>query len=156
MQKFVLQFLKFSIVGIIAFFIDYGLFLVLHTWLDIQYILASVISYCLATIFNFIASMNHVFEGREGQTRSEQFVIFSILSLIGLVLNSFFLWLFTGVFGFYAEISKVIATFLVMIFNFFTRKYFFEDHSRLPQPPTVNQIREHHNTEQFPKVDDEK
>ena len=154
MQNFLLQFLKFSIVGILAFFIDYGLFLMLHTALDVQYLLASIISYTIATVFNFIESMNHVFEGREGQSRSEQFVIFTILSIIGLGLNSFFLWLFTGVVGVYAEISKIIATFLVMIFNFFTRKYFFEDHARVPQPRTVHQFREDRNTKSFDKVNE--
>ena len=97
--------------------------------------------------------MNHVFEGREGQSKSEQFVIFTILSIIGLGLNSLFLWLFTGIVGVYAEISKIIATFLVMIFNFFTRKYFFEDHARVPQPKTVHQFREERNMHSFQKDD---
>jgi putative flippase GtrA len=152
MRNFVLQFLKFSIVGIIAFAIDYGLFILLHTVMDMQYILASIISYCIATIFNFVESMRHVFEGREGQSRTEQFIIFTILSIIGLGLNSAFLWFFTDFVGIYAEISKIIATFLVMIFNFITRKYFFEDHSRVPQPRTVSQIREDRNTQSFHKV----
>ena len=155
MQNFLLQFLKFSIVGILAFFIDYGLFLLLHTALDVQYLLASIVSYCIATVFNFIESMNHVFEGREGQSKSEQFVIFTILSIIGLGLNSLFLWLFTGIVGVYAEISKIIATFLVMIFNFFTRKYFFEDHARVPQPKTVHQFREERNRHSFQKDDED-
>lgn len=130
MRKLAKQFLKFSAVGLSAFAIDYGLFLVLHA-LGMQYLIANIVSYTVSTIYNFLMSMRYVFDGRTGQTRTQQFVIFFTLSLVGLGLNELFLWLFVEFAHIIAAVSKVVATFLVMIFNFLTRKLFFEDHERL-------------------------
>lgn len=144
MRKLVTQFLKFSAVGLSAFAIDYGLFLLLHA-LGMQYLLANIVSYTVSTIYNFCMSMRYVFAGRTGQTRTQQFIIFFTLSIIGLGLNELFLWLFVEFAHVIAAISKVIATFLVMIFNFLTRKFFFEDHARLEEKK--QQLRERRNND---------
>lgn len=129
MRRFVIQFLKFSAVGLSAFVIDYGLFLLLHL-LGMPYLIANIISYSVSTVYNFVMSMRYVFAGKEGQTRSQQFFIFVTLSVIGLGLNELFLWLFVELVGLWAGISKIVSTFLVMIFNFITRKTFLEDRQR--------------------------
>lgn len=54
------------------------------------------------------------------------FVAFTICSVIGLVMSDIIVWCVTDVFGIYYLISKVIATSIVMVFNFITRKKFLE------------------------------
>ena len=57
------------------------------------------------------------------------------MSAIGLVLNEIYLYVFVSLLGIAPAISKVVATFLVTIFNFITRKLFLEDRrSERPQP----------------------
>lgn len=126
-RRLVIQFAKFGVVGIIAFLIDYGLFLLMNYLLGINYLLASAVSFTLATVFNFVASMRYVFAGKQGQTRTQQFAIFFVLSLVGLGLNQLILWLCVSVFAWQAWIGKLVATFIVMVFNFVTRKIFLED-----------------------------
>ncbi len=129
MKRLLVQFLKFSAVGLSAFAIDYALFVVLHL-LGMSYLIANIVSYTLANIYNFLLSMKFVFSGRTGQSRAQQAVIFAVLSVIGLGLNELFLWLLVQFVLPLPVVSKIIATFLVMIFNYVTRKWFFEDHKR--------------------------
>ena len=126
MKKLILQFIRFSFVGLTAFAIDYILFLVLEI-AGVPYLIANIISYVIATIYNFLMSMRYVFPGKTGQTRMQQFIIFTVLSIIGLGLNELFLFVFVHFAAIPAWFSKIMSTFLVMIFNFITRKYFLED-----------------------------
>lgn len=126
-KKLFVQFVKFGIVGVIAFFIDYGLFLLLDYVFGVNYLIASATSFIVSTIFNFVASMRYVFAGKRGQSRTQQFVIFFVLSIVGLGLNQLILWLCVAFLGWYAWVGKLVATAVVMVFNFITRKVFLED-----------------------------
>lgn len=126
-RELVIQIAKFGVVGVAAFIIDYGLFLLMTYAFGVEYLLASAISFTLATIFNFAASMRYVFAGKKGQTRTQQFVIFFVLSLVGLGVNQLVLWICVAFFGWLAWVGKLIATVIVMAFNFITRKIFLED-----------------------------
>lgn len=125
--------LRFAAVGLSAFAIDYVLFMLLHL-LGMPYLIANIASYIIATIYNFVLSMRFVFSGKASQTRAQQFGIFLVLSAIGLVLNEVYLYVFVSLLTITPAISKVVATFLVTIFNFITRKLFLEDRrSKRPQ-----------------------
>lgn len=126
-KNLVVQFAKFSIVGIIAFVIDYGLFLLLAYVFGVEYLVASALSFTISTIFNFLASMRYVFSGKEGQTRTQQFVIFFVLSFVGLGVNQLVLWFCVSIIAWHAWVGKLVATAVVMLFNFVTRKIFLED-----------------------------
>ena len=128
LRELTVQFAKFGIVGVIAFCIDYGLFLLMTYVFGINYLIASAISFVISTIFNFAASMRYVFAGKRGQTRSQQFVIFFVLSVVGLGVNQLVLWMCVDLLAWLAGVGKLAATFIVMIFNFVTRKVFLEDH----------------------------
>lgn len=128
LRELTVQFVKFGIVGVIAFCIDYGLFLLMTYVFGINYLIASAISFVISTIFNFAASMRYVFAGKRGQTRSHQFVIFFVLSVVGLGVNQLVLWMCVDLLAWLAWVGKLAATFIVMIFNFVTRKVFLEDH----------------------------
>lgn len=56
LRELTVQFAKFGIVGVIAFCIDYGLFLLMTYVFGINYLIASAISFVISTIFNFAAS----------------------------------------------------------------------------------------------------
>ena len=91
LRELTVQFAKFGIVGVIAFCIDYGLFLLMDYVFGVNYLVASAISFTISTVFNYMASMRYVFAGRQGQTRTQQFVIFFVLSVVGLGLNQLIL-----------------------------------------------------------------
>ncbi len=92
--------------------------------------MANIASYTISTVYNFVLSMRFVFSGKASQTRAQQLGIFLGLSAVGLVLNELYLYLLVTYLGILPAISKVVATFLVTIFNFVTRKFFLEDRGK--------------------------
>ena len=130
LKKLIAQIIKFGIVGFIAFCIDYGIFLILTYAFGVSYLIAGAVAFIISTIFNYTASMRYVFQGKETQTAMQQFTIFIVLSVIGLGLNQVFLWLFVDNCHIAEWLSKLIATALVMVYNFVTRKIFLEEHKK--------------------------
>lgn len=132
MKKLFEQIVKFGIVGAIAFVIDYAVLFVLVQFFHMDSIAAATVSFTVSVIFNYAASMKYVFVGREDQSKRTQFIIFIILSIIGLGINDGIMWVLNGILApfiptFYYLISKIIATAIVMVWNFISRKIFLEE-----------------------------
>ena len=118
MKKLIAQFMKFGIVGVIAFLIDYGLMVALTEFFGVPYLISNTISFTVSVVFNYVASMRYVFERRDDMSRHREFIIFVVLSIIGLILNDLFMWLFVSVWLIDYRIAKIIVTVLVAIWNF--------------------------------------
>ena len=124
-KNIVKQILKFGVVGGGAFLIDYSLLFILTDIFHIYYLTSSVISFIVSFIFNYILSITWVFEAKKQDVK--QVVLFLILSLIGLGLNQIIMYLSVDIFKIYYMVSKLFATFIVMVYNFITRKIFVEE-----------------------------
>ena len=125
MKKLIEQILKFGVVGIIATVIDFGVLYVLSQSLGMDPVISAGISFCVSLIFNYVASMRYVFTHREDMSRSREFVIFLVLSLIGLAINEAIMAAGVAVLGNSALAvmgTKVLATAIVMVWNFVSRK----------------------------------
>ena len=125
MKKLFDQILKFGVVGILATIIDFGVLYVLSQPLGMDPVLSAGISFCVSLVFNYVASMRYVFRHREDMSRSREFVIFLVLSLIGLALNEAIMAAGVSVLGNSALSvmgTKVLATAIVMVWNFVSRK----------------------------------
>jgi putative flippase GtrA len=79
--------MKFGVVGVIAFAIDFGLMVLLHETIGMDPVIAAAVSFSVSTIFNYIASMRFVFTHRDDLSKTREFTIFVILSVIGLIIN---------------------------------------------------------------------
>ncbi len=126
MKRLLEQIMKFGIVGFIAFFIDYGLMVLLTELFSVDYLLSATISFTVSVIFNYLASMRYVFSHKEGMSRRREFIIFIVLSIIGLGINDALMWLGTDFIGIDYRITKIGATAVVMVWNFVTRKIFLD------------------------------
>ena len=125
MKKLIEQILKFGVVGILATIIDFGVLYVFSQPLGMDPVLSAGISFCVSLVFNYVASMRYVFTHREDMSRSREFVIFLVLSLIGLALNEAIMAAGVSVLGNSALSvmgTKVLATAIVMVWNFVSRK----------------------------------
>ena len=123
------QFLKFGVVGAVAFAIDYGILMLLSQVVGWDPVISSVFSFVISLVFNYVASMRFVFERREDLSRRREFTIFVVLSVIGLLINSACMWAGTAAFGDGAlsvTVTKVAATAVVAIWNFVSRKRWLE------------------------------
>ena len=117
---------KFGLVGGIAFLIDYGLLFICTEWFGIYYFISSIISFSVSVIFNYIASVLWVFDVDQEKSKTKNFIIFITLSIVGLGINQIIMYYGVEVLNLYYMLIKLIATFIVMVFNFITRKMFLE------------------------------
>lgn len=126
MKKLLAQFMKFGVVGVIAFVIDYGLLALLTELFGINYLVSATISFTASVVFNYVTSMRYVFTHKEGMSRRREFVIFVVLSVIGLLINNGCMWAGVELLGVHYLLTKIVATAIVMIWNFVTRKIFLD------------------------------
>lgn len=125
MERLIQQMLKFGVVGFLAFGIDYGLLMLLSQVVGVNPVLSAAISFCVSLVFNYLASMRYVFKHRDDMSRSREFLIFLILSAIGLGINELIMWAGVAWLGGSAlavTAIKVFATAVVMVWNFVSRK----------------------------------
>ena len=124
MQKLLAQIAKFGVVGVIAFVIDYGLLALLTEAFGVNYLVSATISFTASVVFNYVASMRYVFTHKEGMSRRREFIIFVVLSVIGLIINN--AWAGVELLHIHYLITKIGATAIVMVWNFVTRKKFLD------------------------------
>ena len=128
-NKLLIQIFKFIIVGGIATIIDYIIFFILHELLKLGTLPSNIISFSISVIYNYIASVKWVFDVKKDDPK-KQFIIFIVLSIIGLLLNTAIVYVTVDIFKWYSMLCKIIATGIVMVFNFITRKLLLEKPTR--------------------------
>lgn len=126
MKKLFEQIIKFSIVGGLAFLIDYGIMVLCKEVFKFDVLVAAGFGFTVSVIFNYIASVKWVFNVNENNSKSKQFITFIIFSIIGLIITEIIMYIGTDIMKISYLIVKVGATLIVMIFNFITRKLFLE------------------------------
>lgn len=126
MKKLIAQFMKFGVVGVIAFAIDYGLLALLTELFGVNYLVSATISFTASVVFNYVASMRYVFTHKEGMSKRREFIIFVVLSVIGLLINNGCMWAGVELLGVHYLLTKIVATAIVMVWNFVTRKIFLD------------------------------
>lgn len=132
MQKLIKQILKFGVVGFICFFIEFGVMVGLVELAGVGELIASATGFVVSVTVNYILSITVVFDANKETNKVRQFIVFMILSLIGLGINQLIMWIGVEWLGRYMNraymLVKIFATGVVMVFNFITRKIFIEKH----------------------------
>ena len=117
-----------TILDISLFFLIYKFILhkqMLHTpWFTLSpHIAAFLMSFIVTFPVGFFLSRYVVFEGSAVRKR-EQLPKYMIVVLGAILLNYFFLKIFVETFGMYATLAKIITTFFVVAFSYFSQKHF--------------------------------
>ncbi len=135
-------------------FVVYTIVLSVLDW-EYGYLIAGFAGFTISLIFNYLASMAFVFTRKDDVDRKKEFAVFLLLSLVGMGINTLVLWLCVDVIYAYvhwvqtataalfdllagigihissvedlaALIAKCVATGIVMVYNFISRKIFLE------------------------------
>ena len=125
-EKLLIQIFKFGIVGGIAFIIDYLSLIICKEVFHLNTLSSAAIAFTISVIYNYIASVKWVFDVNKEKNEKTNFIIFIVLSIVGLIITEIIMWLGSDVMGISYLIVKIVATAIVMIFNFITRKMFLE------------------------------
>jgi len=144
-DKLIKQILKFGVVGGLSFLIDFIITLIVSSIVRAAGVsvenaatIGGLFGFMISLIFNYIMSMKFVFERKDDMDRKKEFIIFALLSAIGLGINE--LILYFGVLFFNSQMPaiveayptvvtagvKIIATGIVMVYNFISRKMTLE------------------------------
>lgn len=121
-RELIVKILKFGVVGFSGTVIDF-----FFTWLCKEKIgwnkfLSNSIGFVLAATSNYIFNRIWTFQSDNSEIGRE-YLLFFVISLIGLALNNLFLYLFHEKLKMNFYLAKVFATILVTIWNF-TANYF--------------------------------
>ncbi|NOY23542.1 MAG: GtrA family protein [Acidobacteria bacterium] len=118
-----IQLFRYGIVGGIAYVVDFGLLFALTEYAGIPYLLSAAFSFLAGLTTNYLFSIFWVFKTRSIENRMAEFSVFAFIGLAGLGFNELFLWAFTSLMGWHYLVSKLAATPLVFLWNFFIRKF---------------------------------
>ena len=132
--KRIREVLRFAVAGVAGFAVELLVLILLKEKLGIDTLIATPIAFLLSVIVNYVICVFWVFDGARDQSRKSQ-AGFLLTSVIGLLLNELLMFLFRVMWGeetvlFTAfsftvslyVLNKVIATILVMIWNYFTKR----------------------------------
>lgn len=125
-KELLIQICKFLIVGGIATIIDWIVYYALYHYGHLSPLIANILSFSFSVIYNYYASVKWVYNVDKTKDKKKMFIGFILLSIIGLLITELILWLFIDYLKLHSMLSKIIATVIVMIFNFITRKLFLE------------------------------
>lgn len=134
------QFARFLVVGLASFAVDYGLFVLLFHTFSVQYIVASTISFSISLVLNYILTLKFVFEARPGRRIFHEFAAYIGLNIIALGLNQLILYLSVDLLGMSPFVGKLVATALVLVYNFISRKLLIERTAKPTVAPTTGPL----------------
>ncbi|MDO4483514.1 MAG: GtrA family protein [Clostridia bacterium] len=128
------EIIRFVFTGGFCFVIEFIALVLLRDTMGLSTMVATPVAFLISVIVNYLLCMMWVFKGTKDAGFAAK-VGFVVTSLIGLLLNQLFMWLFCTLFGENAVIltlfgftatmymlNKVLATILVMVWNYFTKR----------------------------------
>ena len=131
---------KYSFIGIICFFLDLGILLLITKYTMIHYLLASSIGYMSGAILNYGLSINWVFKKRNlKEYWKTEFIFFIFIEILALLAMSGFLYTFKGILKLNLIAAKILSNTLAAFLNYGLKyNYLFSHH-----PALLKLIKEH-------------
>ena len=142
MNKRFAEVLRFILTGGVCTLIEYAALYVFKEWLHWGAVAATPVAFLISVLFNYILCVRWVFPAAQEGSRKAQ-LGFLITSGAGFFLNWFLMWALTALLGedvplftllgFTLEVwivNKVVATALVMVWNYFTKRWVLKGGAR--------------------------
>ena len=102
---------------------DWGVLFLLTEVGGIHHLISAIIAFIAGLITNFVLSKLLVFKANEAKVQPVlEFVGYAVIGLVGLGLTELIMYLFTDVLNLHYMLSKVIATVIVLVWNYVARK----------------------------------
>lgn len=120
-----LQFFRYIFVGGTSFIVDFLIYISLINFFGINYLISAALAFLTAVLVNYVMSIRWVFNQDKIDNRVVEFNLFLLISGLGLVFTEILLYLFTDILGVNYIISKIIASIIVLFWNFTARRVMF-------------------------------
>ena len=122
-------FIKYLLIGGCSAAIDLIIFLSAINFIGMHWFYAGIIGFTSATVANYFLSIRFAFNsGVRFKKKLNEFLVIFIVSIVGLIINQFALYLFIERLNLIPAISKILASASAFIWNFLIRKnYVFKE-----------------------------
>jgi putative flippase GtrA len=107
----------------VAFGVDFLTLYVMTSLFEIHYLISNIFGFIFGLSVNYLLSISWVFASRKMESQKKEFIIFTLIGLIGLLVNQLVMWGLTDIMALYYLYSKVVATGIVFLWNFFARRH---------------------------------
>ncbi len=114
-------FTRFCSIGAIATVLQYAILILLVTVLSVPATFASATGFMISALANY--ALNYRYTFRSDKKHLDALSKFTTVALIGLVLNTSIMYLFVDLLGVFYLFSQVVATVIVLVFNFLGHNY---------------------------------
>ena len=121
-RKVIDEFFKFGLVGFLGTLINLLILYVFTEFVGIYYLVSAIIAFFVAMTSNFILNKIWTFKEPIKLNVGKKYLQFSLVSVVALFVNLFFLYVFTEFLGIYYLISQVLAIGVSLIINFLGNK----------------------------------
>lgn len=116
-KKGIWHFIKFQCVGVVNFFVDLGVFTLLHTVIGLNAVPSNIVSYSCGIINSFLFNRYWTFKVKL-KFISIDFLKFIFVNLISLGVNTLAIYILVDLYSLDPTLSKVIATAFSFTINF--------------------------------------
>ena len=127
------QFLRYFVTGGLAFIVDFGVFAFSLYYFEIHYLVSNLIGLMAGNVVNYLLSIGWVFSSEKRKMEKHRLLeitVFVLISLFGMGLNEFLMYLFVGVLAIQEMVSKIVAAIIVLLYNFLARKFILFKNTR--------------------------
>ena len=115
--SFLLKFIRFSFVGAAGMGMDFGVtYLCKEKWARQKYV-SNSLGFCVAVCFNYFLNRYWTFSSTNPRI-GEEFVLFLMISLAGLIINNMLLWMFHDKVKIRFYYAKLLAIGITAAWNF--------------------------------------
>lgn len=123
-ENTLLQFFRYCFVGAVATIIDWAVTYSIEK-VGVHYLIAATLAFVIALTANYFLSKSMVFNGQETHmSRGKEFLAYAGIGVLGLLMTLALMYVMTEWFNIYFMISKIVATFLVLLWNYGARRFF--------------------------------
>lgn len=116
-----LQMFRYLFVGAGAFVVDFSVLFLLTSCFGINYLISTPLAFLFGTAGNFVLTKLLVFRQKLSNKCREK-IVFFLICAAGLGFTELIMYLLTDLCLIHYMISKVVATVVVFLWNFFAKK----------------------------------
>lgn len=116
-----MELVRFGVTGGVCFLVEFAALTLLVELLHMPVLWATALAFLISVIVNYALCVKWVFTGAKGGSGRVR-LQFLVTSGMGLGLNELLMWLMNIRLGVQYQLAKVIATLMVMIWNYVTKR----------------------------------
>ena len=125
-----IKIILYLFVGGTAALVEWGLFYLffynllvgLGLSVDSLTLVATALAFALSTLYHYFLGNILVFDSGSKYNKGKELSLVFLVSIMGLVFNLIFMYLFVGLFNWQPMFAKVITSCIVVVWNYLSRK----------------------------------